>query len=394
MKLSPANNLRILYFLAFCCQAAWAPILADYLQQQGITGLRASVLLNIVPVMFFLVQPLTGMLTDRIGYKKSLLAACAGAAVCFMAYALQGGFGYLFFITVFMALHYNTVQPVLDSIALNLSEKNTGFSYGSLRIAGAAGWSFMGILNGYLVDGLSIQVIFILSAISIAFTFVFALFLNNSTHTVEQQPPVSAKALFTLLNNKQLLFILTAIFLVSVGATAIWNFYSVYMKENGASAKLVGYGLSFQGLCELPLFFFSAIIIKKIGLRSTLVLTVMVTAIRLMLYSIVTNPQWAIAIELLHGISWSLFWVACVELADSLVDTQKRATGQSLLYASYFGTGAIVGNFWTGYLQETNLTIAQVFLLNAGIVAVTGLCMALFFYKVKPQVTATGEGIV
>ena len=101
----------------------------------------------------------------------------------------------------------------------------------------------------------------------------------------------------------------------------------------------------------------------------------------MLLYSVVKNPQWAIAIEVLHGISWSLFWVACVEVVNKWVHEEIRATGQSLLYASYFGIGAIVGNFWTGYLQEINLPVAQIFLLNAGIVGLTGFSIALFIRK-------------
>ena len=378
MKFSEANKLRALYFWAFCCQAAWAPILADYLRHHGLNGFDSAVILNIIPVMFFLVQPLSGMISDRMGYKKSLLVACAGAALFFMAYNLHGGLWYLFFITIFMALFYNSVQPVLDSLALKLEKSNPNFSYGGLRIAGAAGWSLTGIINGYLIDGLSMNVIFFLSAISMVFTFLFALSLKNPTVATSKKSNVSIKTLASVLQNKKLPFILVAIIFVSVGATAIWNFYSIYMKENGADATLVGYGLSFQGLCELPLFYFSATIINKIGLRKAMLLTVFTTVLRLLLYSLIKNPHVAIAIEVLHGISWSLFWVVCVEVVNKWVHEDKRATGQSLLYASYFGIGAIAGNFWTGYLQDKHLPVSQIFLLNAGIVGLTGAAIGLF----------------
>lgn len=381
MHLSEANKLRLLYFWAFCCQAAWLPILADYLNQKGLSGVNTAIILNIVPVMFFLVQPLAGMVTDKVGYKKSLLVSTISAAIFFIAYNLHGGFWYLSFITIFMALFYNSVQPVLDSIALRLEKSNPNFSYGSLRIAGAAGWSLMGVVNGYLIDGISMNVIFVLSAISMLFAFLFTLLLKDADSVKAEKTVISVRVLLSILRNKRLLFILIAIFFVSVGATAIWNFYSIYMKENGADATLVGYGLSFQGLCELPLFYFSAVIIRRIGLRTTMLLTVFTTAVRLLLYSVVKNPHWAIAIEVLHGISWSLFWVACVEVVNKWVDEDRRATGQSLLYASYFGIGAIVGNFWTGYLQDAAMPVADIFLLNAGIVAATGLSIGLFVKK-------------
>jgi PPP family 3-phenylpropionic acid transporter len=175
------------------------------------------------------------------------------------------------------------------------------------------------------------------------------------------------------------------VFLISVGATTIWNFYSLYLKENGASASLVGFGLSFQGLCELPLFFFSAAIISKFGLKQTLIITVVATVIRLLLYSLIKNPVAAIPIELLHGISWSLFWVVCVEYVNKLVDKNWLATGQSLLYAAYFGIGAIVGNYWTGYLYDRHMKLANIFFLNAGIVFTVGILIIFFVKNVQHE---------
>ena len=157
------------------------------------------------------------------------------------------------------------------------------------------------------------------------------------------------------------------------------------MKENGASASLVGYGLSFQGLCELPLFYFSARIIARFGIKTTLLITVFATAVRLLLYSVVKNPKAAIPIEMLHGISWSLFWVVCVEYVNKLVREDWRVTGQSLLYAAYYGAGVIAGNFWTGYLSDTKMKVSEIFLLNAVIVAAVGIFIMLVMKRQKTK---------
>ena len=66
-----------------------------------------------------------------------------------------------------------------------------------------------------------------------------------------------------------------------------------------------------------------------------------------------------------------------------LVKEEWRVTGQSLLYAAYYGIGAIVGNFWTGYLQDTNMRVAEIFLLNAGIAAAVGLMIWIFMRNKK-----------
>ena len=73
-----------------------------------------------------------------------------------------------------------------------------------------------------------------------------------------------------------------------------------------------------------------------------------------------------------------------MEFVNKLVKEDWRATGQSLLYASYYGAGAIVGNLWTGYLSDTKMKIAEIFLLNAGIVVAVAV-MIFVFMKAAPR---------
>ncbi|MEX2232180.1 MAG: MFS transporter [Cyclobacteriaceae bacterium] len=378
MKLSEANRLRLLYFLVFCCTASWLPIFADYLKGRGLNGIQIGIILSITPCMMFLVQPFYGMVADRLGYKKCLLISSVFASVGYAAYLQEGSFAYLFLVTVFMSLFYNTIQPLLDSLSLTLAQRDPRFSYGSLRIAGAAGWAFTGIVVGYYIDAIDTTVIFLFSSVSLLLTFIFAFSLKGDQDRSVRAEALAFKNIRNVFANKVFMLLLLAVFLVSVGATTIWNFYSIYMKENGASASLVGFGISFQGLCELPFFYFSARIIARLGIKTTLLVTFFATALRLFLYSVVSDPKGAVFIEVLHGVSWSLFWVVCVESTNSLVQENWRATGQSLLYAAYFGIGAIVGNFWTGYLYDAELKISEIFLLNSGIVAMVGLSMWYF----------------
>lgn len=378
MRISEANKLRLLYFLVFSCTASWLPIFADYLKHQGLSGIEIGVVLSITPFMMFLIQPVYGFVADRFGYKRCLRLSVFFASTGFALFLLNGSFAFIFLATIFMAFFYNALQPLLDSLSLDLAHREPGFSYGSLRVAGAAGWASTGIFVGYFIERIDTTVIFAFSAISLMLAFTFSLFLGKDEKRLTRADTISFKHLKEVFGNRTLIFLLIAIFLVSAGATTIWNFYSIYMKENGASASLVGFGLSFQGLCELPFFYYSARILRRMGIKAALVLTIFATAVRLFLYTIIHDPATAIAIEILHGVSWSLFWVACVEGVNNLVDEAWRATGQSLLYASYFGIGAIAGNFWTGYLYDLALSISDIFLLNAFIVTVVGFWVWLF----------------
>jgi MFS transporter, PPP family, 3-phenylpropionic acid transporter len=381
MKLSEAWRLRILYFLAFCCTASWLPVMADFCKSRGLSGTQTSLILSITPVMMFLVQPLYGSFADKFGFKKCLIFSSFFASISFLGYLHDGGYTWLILVTLFMSLFYNTIQPVLDSLALRLEQANPKFSYGSLRIAGAAGWSFTGILTGQVIDGININAIFIISSVSMALVFAFTFLLNPDAREKNSAAGSAFKNVGTVIKTPSLIFLLVCVFLISAGATTIWNFYSMYMKENGASASLVGYGLSFQGLCELPLFYFSAKIILRLGLKTTLVITVFATVLRLLLYSVIKNPVAALPVEMLHGFSWSLFWVVCVEYVNKLVDKNWLATGQSLLYAAYFGAGAIAGNYWTGFLYDNKMKLADIFLLNAVILLLVAILILVFLKK-------------
>jgi PPP family 3-phenylpropionic acid transporter len=386
--MSKATALRIVYFLVFCCTGAWLPKLYDYCIHKGLTESQWTLILSITPVMMFAVQPLYGFMADKFGHKKTLLLSTLLASISYLGFLYDVGFAGLIAVTVVMSLFYNTIQPVLDSMALQIAKRDSKFSYGTLRFFGAAGFAFTTIITGQVIDAVDITVIFIVSAITMFLAFVFSFFLKDELH--EKTTVRAYGNVWEVIRARSLQFLLLCVFLVSLASTTIWNFYSAYLKGNGASDSLVGYGLSFQGLCELPIFYFSARIILRLGLKTTLIITVLATVIRMTLYYLIENPIATLPVELLHGFSWSLFWVVCVEYVNKLVDEHWLATGQSLLYAAYFGIGAIASNYWTGYFIKRGMTVQEIFLLNAGVVALVVVSIILFM-KRKVSYTETAS---
>lgn len=375
-----ATAIRIVYFLVFCCTGAWLPKLYDYCLYRGLSGKEAALVLSITPIMMFAVQPFYGFLADRLGHKKTILFSSLIAGISYTGYLFPGGTAWIIGVTILMSVFYNTLQPVLDSMALQVAKTDASFSYGSLRVFGAIGWSVTTIVTGQLIDAVSMHVIFIVAAITMLLAFLFSFGFSAAVQEKSESHTFAGAA--ELLKNRSLLFFLLGVLIVSTAATTIWNFYSAYMKENGATDSWVGYGLSFQGLCEIPLFYLAARIILKWGLKPTLLLTTMVTIIRLLLYFGIQHSKAVIGVELLHGISWSLFWVVCVEFTGKIVPAKWLATGQSLLYAAYFGAGAIAGNYWTEFFISKGWKMADIFLLNAGL-TVVALLLFLFFIPRK-----------
>ena len=129
-------------------------IFADYLKGHGLSGIKIGFVLAITPILMFLIQPFYGMLADRLGYKKCLILSSGLASISYALYLVDTSFIWIVFVTVFMSVFYNALQPILDSLSLRLAQNNPKFSYGTLRIAGAAGWAFTGIITGQLIDAI------------------------------------------------------------------------------------------------------------------------------------------------------------------------------------------------------------------------------------------------
>lgn len=204
--------------------------------------------------MMFAVQPIYGFLADNLGYKKTLLLSTLLAAISYTGYLFNIGFVGLIVVTSIMSLFYNTIQPVLDSMALQVTKSNHNFSYGTLRFYGAAGFAFTTIITGQVIDAVDITVIFIVSAITMLLAFACCFFLKEK---VQEKIWGSAYGnVWGVIKNRSLLFLLFCVFLVSMGATTIWNFYSAYLKENGATDSLVVMACSSRGFVSYQCFTF------------------------------------------------------------------------------------------------------------------------------------------
>lgn len=57
---------------------------------------------------------------------------------------------------------------------------------------------------------------------------------------------------------------------------------------------------------EIPFFFWSGWIIRKMGHINCMALVLGATAVRMYLYTVIWNPAWIILIELLNGVSYAL----------------------------------------------------------------------------------------
>lgn len=371
------TSIRTLYFLAYASGASWYPLFNVYLKERGLTGIQIGTIASILPALYFISQPFWGMGADRWGRQRTLLATILLSSIVMVGFVWHGDFWYFFIWTIIFATFFNPVAPLIDSLTLDYVEMSGKSSYGLLRMWGAIGWACFAPLVGYIISGRDMSLIFPIGAAMLLLSWL----VGYKTKRIEgdsEAMQASWQNLGAVFRNFHLLIFLVMTFVLSIGAASIWTFYGVYLDDIGAPRQLIGIAFSIQGISEIPFYLISTAILKRLGPIKTLIITFFVTAIRVFLYSIISVPFAAAAVEVIHGLSYALFIVAAVEYVNMLVPSAWRATGQSLFWASYFGAGAILGNTWAGFLYD-RMNIQTMYQVNGWIILTVSLIAIVVF---------------
>lgn len=117
----------------------------------------------------------------------------------------------------------------------------------------------------------------------------------------------------------------------------IWNFLFIYLDElaehydNGTDYITTLEGLVMSIQCfggELPFFFMSGWILKRIGHVNAMSLVLFGFGVRFLLYSMLQNPWYILPIELLNGLTFGLFYATMASYASIVAPPGTEATMQ------------------------------------------------------------------
>jgi PPP family 3-phenylpropionic acid transporter len=369
--------------------AAWQPLLAVYFNEVGISGLRIGIVMSIAPVMVFLVQPMWGVVADRWGRRRTLLFTMFLASFTILGYVWNGGFWFFFFWTIVVAFATNPIGTLLDSTILDYVKERQDSSYGRFRMWGAIGWMVSAPIVGSIITGRSIKLIFPISMAVMLLGWLAGFLARNKSTVKGAIEEASWANLSGVLRNWRLIVFLVIAFLYGVGTAPVWSFFGIYLKDIGASRRLMGFAFGLDAAIELPFYFFSNVFVKRFGARRVLTFAIAMFAVRLFLYSFISTPLLAVSVELMHGLTFSLFIVSAVEYVNELVPPAWRATGQSLYAAACFGAGTLAGNMFAGYLYD-QMPLQQVYRFSGWLLLIVTVVAAFALRsrskKTVPQV--------
>jgi MFS_1 like family len=127
-------------------------------------------------------------------------------------------------------------------------------------------------------------------------------------------------------------------------ATSVTACYlPLYLHDTlGGSKAILGVAIAVACAAEIPVFYFSAAFVRKLGARRVLDVAAAAFVVRLLGYTVAgsaAGPAAVVPLEALHGLAFAGAWAAGTERCAALAPPGLKSTAQSLFSAAYVGVG-------------------------------------------------------
>ncbi|WP_235949876.1 MFS transporter [Paenibacillus apii] len=334
----------------------------------GFSSAQVGYLYSLGPLISILSNLFWSMISDRLGTIRKIMVILLGGqlgAAVLLSQATE--FSSVMVILSFFYFFYYPVFPLSDTMAIKIAER-LGRNFISIRLFGSIGYAFFALTIGYLLRALgtswSVYLCIIIILISLFTAWMLqdtkpekrSSTINNSEMEVTPQTGSKSEGIRQILFKKEVLWFFGCVFVLALGHRMNEAFLTVSMKQLGAGAELIGWALLVSALSEIPVLF----LLGKYGDRfkelPLLALASLMYAIRFLLMASVHHPGGMIAIQLMHSITFGVFYVTAVRYITRIIPDHLRATGMAIFTIIWSSvSGLLSGTFGGMIFQEAGL---------------------------------------
>jgi MFS transporter, PPP family, 3-phenylpropionic acid transporter len=386
------GKVRAIYLILYMAFATWRVYYNVYLEENHFSGVQIGVINALIQSTLFIVVPIWGVIADKRGIRPSLRIAVTVSALILLSLGYLLNFWVLMIVILLLTLFHHPIGPLTDALAVQFAVSDKKYNYGNLRMWGSLGWAIASILTGYAFKRLDLKYAFPLSGL-LFLSSLFLLQTPKSPKTKLYHPHFQNISLRELAKNKALLFFIFILFIYGVACSPVNAYMNLYFTELGADNYTIGIAYSIQALSEIPFFLVGNYLLKRIGTRWVIIISMIVMLLRLFVYALFPDITTGIIMGALQGITLSFFLVGVVDFLHKQLPAGRHATAQSILWGLYFGLGHTAGNLIIGILKDTNgmIGVMHIFAYFTLAILVTTTLDFLIIYRKKKLALASGS---
>jgi MFS transporter, PPP family, 3-phenylpropionic acid transporter len=344
-------RLSMFYFLLYLGMGAFMPFMSLFLHERGFVGSEIGMILAAGSLAGIVAQPVFGMINDAASDYRTVLKVSSflSVIVVFGYYFSNGLIPMLITAAVFSFIN-TPAGPIMDSIAV---EKGPafGFSYGQVRVWGAIGFALITVVAGYVFSAVGFRYTFLAYAI-----FALLMFLMVFTFPRLERPKrpsvFGREVLQAVFYNWRFMIFVAVSLLISASVTMNFSYLPIYFQKLNYPADLIGWNFTIAAIVEIPLFLFSTIVIRRIGLFPMLAIGTCAYALKYILMGFAPPVGIVLALQALDGIAFAFYFTAAVEIVNLMAPEHRKATYQTV-FAAAGGIAGIAANVVGGIIVDT-----------------------------------------
>ncbi len=347
------RRLRLFYFLYYGYVGTFLSYFAPYLRGLKFSGNQIGAVILASQLIAAPASLAWGQLGDRLRAPARALKLCAlgalaaMAALSFARTPLQVGA-----VLALHALFGGAVVPLLDATTMEAVRRDPfGPPYSRTRLFGSLG--FIVLAQGV---GLALSLRgerpadLLVPFAMLACVFGYALLAQGvpalPAPALETRPHLGEVS--TLLRNPALLLLLVACAVHWAALSPYHLFFGVLIHDHGLPASLTGLSLALGVCAEVGAFFAFPALERRVPLQFLFATAFAGSALRWLLVSRASSAPLLVSLQLLHGLTFGVFWGCAVESLGRIIPAHSRATGQALFSALVFGAGNAIGSGLAG----------------------------------------------
>jgi len=162
----------------------------------------------------------------------------------------------------------------------------------------------------------------------------------------------------------------------------LYNFYSIFLEQQGYSGTTIGLLWSVGVVFEILIFLLMPKILSNFTLKAVLLISLGFAVIRFFLIGAYVDSIIILVIaQIMHAATFGSFHVASIQLIAHFFYNEHQARGQSLYNSITYGIGGAIGGLGGGYMIQYS-GMANTFMLSA-ILPFIGFLVLILGLKTK-----------
>lgn len=346
------SRLSSFYFCYYFFVGLFVPYWGIYLSSLSFTAIQIGALLSLFQISRIFAPNLLGWIADRSGeYIKWIKISSFFGFILFIGVFWAKSFVSIFLIMMAMSVFTSSTLPLAESLTLaHLKANKANSKYSHIRLWGSIGFIVAAILLGMMIDSIGEQALIYALLLTQLTIFLLAFLLPRKRVIFKES---NKRPIWPILKNREVIVLLLSCALMVSSHGLLYNFYSIFLEQQGYSGTTIGLLWSVGVIFEILIFLSMPRILQNYSLKEVLLVSLVFAVIRFFLIGAYVDSLVILIIaQTMHAATFGSFHVASIQLIAQFFYDEHQARGQSLYNSITYGVGGAIGGLGGGYMIQ------------------------------------------